>query len=235
MSEQVRKTIEEVAFDLAETNELSKYSKEERDKLRDAFFSLANEEVQCASKTVVVPDWVTDVKDYVARYHGDWIHDPSSFDDTSRKLILTEKPSGKEFSIVVTPGDEEELVVNSKGKEGLGFVVTRSIRTTTPSFDLDRVATHDPDLYARITDNPSIPPYVHEVLTWVCSSDDSIAPGLNISRLEKDWLSANPQSRPLKAEEEIKLGDKAKLKKHYLISPASTSVLNVRLAKEEEL
>lgn len=223
-------TLDDIAFQLAETNVLSQSSEELRKELKSEFFKLVNDEVEddLATKTIVIPDGL-DAEEYVDQYHGDW----KIYHQEDQEVVLIEKPESKPFEIVVQTFDEDGdpiVVQDKKGKEALGFVVSRSIRVATPIVDYKRLESEDHDLYLRLTDEPVVPPYIDELLNWFCDTQRN---NRTIEELRADWLEDNPQPRPIK--EDAKLIDLAKLKKSYLIQPPSTAVLNVRLAKEDEV
>lgn len=232
-------TLEELGFQLAEANTLNQTTEDLRKDLKNQFFSLIDEEVanERATKTISIPDGYT-ASEFVSKYYGDWEIHHQDKEDPSR-VVLIEKASIRPFEIVVQGFDEDGnplVVEDRKGKEALGYVVSRNIRTATPIIDYKRIKEEDPELYLRTTDDPKTPPYVVEVLDWV--SGVQFGPGtekaaLHSIELESMWLDENPQPRPIK--EDISVKDLAKLQKNYLIRPASTVVLNVRLAKEDEV
>jgi hypothetical protein len=217
------KTVEDIAPILGEIYYIRKDAEDEQKILRTDFFlaaAIENASKKLARKTVVTPASVQTSEEasaYAELYYTGW---KIVENDDVRKVIIEEDPDFLPYSIVV-PIDGG--VIDAKGKEHPGYVITKSIVSGSAMLDIDRLQIEDPELYEQVTYVPLIEQaiavygegnrYVEDLQALVAD--------LNLPRLPK-----NPD---LLTDEQA-----ARIKQYSYESPKTKKLL-VRFAKEDEL
>lgn len=213
------RSLPEVAEEVGGVYYVKKDASDDLEKLRKEFFTVAALEKASeglAQKVAEAPESIADpdeARAFVERYHTGWRVIEDKDVDAPYVFLIEEDPDYKGHSIVI-PIDGG--VIDSKGKEHPGYVVTKTIRSGTILLDDERLLQDDPELYQEVTEPD---PTIYGFVTKFMANN----PGI-ITRIPR--VPKNPDALTDEQSEAIR---------PYLYEDAKTLALNVRYAKEEEL
>jgi hypothetical protein len=147
---------QEIGSELGEIYYIEKDAADELKDLRLEFFlaaKVAKELEPLARKAVAVPEGL-DPEDAITRvlkYNSGYrlVKDQDTDGD---KLVLEEDPDFIPHEIVI---QVDGGVIDSKGKEHPGYVITKSIRSGSTLLDDERLRKEDPDLWEEVTEIPN--------------------------------------------------------------------------------
>jgi hypothetical protein len=217
--------VHEIAASLGEVYFIAKDAKAEQEDLRLDFFAAAakaHEAKGLAQKTVEVPSGV-DAMAYAEQYYPGWKAIDVPHEHTlgeNPHVMMVEDPDAKPWQEVIqTP----EPVVDAKGKEHPGYVVSKTIRSGSALVDDERLKTENPDLYYEITELPGFTLYADLVAQFTEWNQDEL----------EMWLEDHGVERVMKSIKSLTLEQIDAIKPYVYEAPKS-SVLNVRYAKEDE-
>lgn len=214
------KTIDELAQEVGEVYFIQKDAKSELESLRKDFFvmaaTVASLEGSLAQKTVVVPDTITDydkAKAHVELYNTGWkiVDCPMEQPAAPYRFLIEEDPDLLPCQVVV-PIDGG--VIDIKGKEHPGYVVTKTIVSGSATLDDDRLREEDPELLESIT----------EYQNWETLREIGVT---------EEQLAAVAYPRVIKHPDHWDAWEEAALTP-YTYESARSARLNVRFAKEDE-
>jgi hypothetical protein len=220
----VIRNTQQIGSELGEVYYIEKDAADELKDLRVEFFvaaKVAKELEPLARKTVAVPEGL-DHADAVARilkYHSGYrlVDDQ---DEDSDRLVLEEDPDLIPHEVVI---QVDGGVIDSKGNEHPGYVITKSIRAGSSLLDDERLRDEDPDLWEEVTVIPNYD-YLYSLLLSAGVEEDDIDEKIANSNIERVPLHPDKLTRSQTA-----------ALAEYLYEGAKTKALLVRYAKDEEL
>lgn len=210
--------VHEIASNLGEVYFIAKDAKAEQEDLRLEFFKAAAEAHEAkglGQKTVEVPKG-SDAATYAVQYNAGWRVKQVE----GERVLLEEDPDAKAWQEVIrTP----EPVVDAKGKEHPGYVVSKTIRSGSALVDDERLKVENSDLYYEITELPGFALYADLVAQFTEWNQDEL----------EMWLEDHGVERVMKSIKSL-TPEQIDAIKPYVYEAPKSSVLNVRYAKEDE-
>jgi len=224
ITDQVIRTPQQIGSELGEVYYIEKDAADELKDLRVEFFlaaKVAKELEPLARKTVAVPEGLDhdDAVAYALKYHSGYRLVEGQDEETER-LVLEEDPDLIPHQVVI---QVDGNVIDSKGNEHPGYVISKSIRAGSSLLDDERLREEDPDLWEEITEIPNYD-YLYALLLSAGVDEDDIDEKIVNSGIERVPIHPDKLSRQQNAQ----LAE-------YLYEGPKTKALLVNYAKPEEL
>jgi hypothetical protein len=223
--EKPKRAIDAIAQDTAEWHFTHADAKAELANHRLELFEAITESFRApdstrAQKTVVASKAkfkdFTVAEAYVDKYNAGWQRLSMSETDDAYRFILIEDPEFMAASILVKPTEDFPS----------GFVVTKTVRSGTMMYDLDRMKDEDHDLYLAVTWMPN-EEFLADMLYHANMDADEIVAYIDT------WATKYGVMRQPKSAEQL-TSEQIEAIRPYMYEGKKTVALNVREAKPED-